>query len=110
MTQRGPAKNVPTLKDDGQEGGSDFFSQKKNHFTRRDFKETVLEEKLIPRAPLQDSEPSGAGNAISAVFLVNPLKKHGTREESRGDYREFWADFTKSIWLLSSKSHWILDH
>ena len=48
------------------------------------FRGTVLEEKLIPRAPLQDSEPSRAGNAISDVFLVNPLKKHGTREESRG--------------------------
>ena len=33
---------------------------------------------------LQDSEPARATNAISDVFLVNPLQKHGTREESRG--------------------------
>ena len=48
------------------------------------FKKTVLEEKLISRALLQDSEPSRAANAISDVFLVNPSKKHDTGEESRG--------------------------
>ena len=49
-----------------------------------DFRETVLEEKLIPRALLQESEPSRAANAISDVFLVNLVIKHSTGEESRG--------------------------
>ena len=44
------------------------------------FGETVLEEKLFSRAPLRDSEPSRAANAISDVFLVNWVIKHGTGE------------------------------
>ena len=54
-----------------------------------DFRETVLEEKLIPRALLQDSEPSSAGNAISDVFLVNlsRFKAQEKRVETRGESR-----------------------
>ena len=55
-----------------------------------DFRETVLEEKLIPRALLQDSEPSSAGNAISDVFLVNlsRFKAQEKRVETGGESRE----------------------
>ena len=53
-------------------------------FGRSNFGEFVLEEKLISRALLQDSEPSPAGNAISDVFSGKFRKKHGTGEESRG--------------------------
>ena len=41
-----------------------------------DFRATVLEEKLIPRAPLRDLEPSRAANAISDVFLVKVESNH----------------------------------
>ena len=58
--------------------------KKKCFFGRSNFGELVLEEKLFSRAPLRDSEPSRAANAISDVFLVNRVIKHGTGEESRG--------------------------
>ena len=58
--------------------------EKKSFFGRSNFGELVLEEKLFSRAPLRDSEPSRAANAISDVFLVNRVIKHGTGEESRG--------------------------
>ena len=41
-----------------------------------DFRETVLEEKLILRAPLQDSELSSAETSISDVYRVNFDEKH----------------------------------
>ena len=54
-----------------------------------DFWETVLEGKLIPRAPLQDSEPPRAGDSISDVFLVNlsRFKAQEKRVETRGESR-----------------------
>ena len=58
--------------------------QKKNWL--RNFGE-LLDEKLFSRAPLRDSEPSRAANAISGVFLVNRVIKHGTGEESRDEKR-----------------------
>ena len=48
-----------------------------------DFRETVLEGKLIPRAPLQDSEPPRAGDSISDVFLVN-LSRFKAQERDEG--------------------------
>ena len=60
------------------------FTEKKSFFGRSNFGELVLAEKLFSRAPLRDSEPSRAANAISDVFLVNRVIKHGTGEESRG--------------------------
>ena len=59
-------------------------TEKKCFFGRSNFGELVLAEKLFSRAPLRDSEPSRAANAISDVFLVNRVIKHGTGEESRG--------------------------
>ena len=58
-------------------------TKKKVFFGRSNFGELVLEEKLFSRAPLRDSEPSRAANAISGVFLVNRVIKHGTGGESR---------------------------
>ena len=64
--------------------------EKKNPQLLGDFRETVLEGKLIPRAPLQDSEPPRAGDSISDVFWINRLifkgqeKRVETRGESRG--------------------------
>ena len=64
--------------------------EKKNPQLLGDFWETVLEGKLIPRAPLQDSEPPRAGDSISDVFWINRLifkgqeKRVETRGESRG--------------------------
>ena len=63
------------------------FTEKKSFFGRSNFGELVLAEKLFSRAPLRDSEPSRAANAISGVFLVNRVIKHGTGEESRDEKR-----------------------
>ena len=89
-------------------GGSSPSAKKKNPQLLGDFRETVLEEKLIPRAPLQDSEPSRAGNAISGVFLVNlsrfkaQKKRVETRGESRGRNPNFprWGGGYKGISLV----------
>ena len=63
--------------------------RKKNPQLLGDFRETVLEEKLIPRAPLQDSEPPRAGDSISDVFRVNlsRFKAQEKRAETRGESR-----------------------
>ena len=72
--------------------------QKKNWL--RNFGE-LLDEKLFSRAPLRDSEPSRAANAISGVFLVNRVIKHDPEEPTiKGTLATRETPYPPKIWLF----------
>ena len=68
--------------------GETTVCEKKTPQLLGDFWETVLEGKLISRAPLQDSELSISETFISAVYSIKRVENRCDVEESREESRE----------------------